>query len=106
MKQGEPALGLRVHRPQDIAVALVGHAEHAAPEHLTASSAKANVVCARAQRDRSELEPACLQVTRAGGCRGGAWAEDAGSIWRPGLTRRLPIRALANARSPPALPRK
>ena len=53
-------LGLRVRRPQDIAVALVGDAEHAAPEHLAASSAEANVVCARAQRDWSEPDPACL----------------------------------------------
>ena len=39
-------LGLRVRRPQDIAVALVGDAEHAAPEHLAASSAQRDVVCA------------------------------------------------------------
>ena len=62
-------LGLRVRRPQDIAVALVGDAEHAAPEHLAASSAEANVVCARTQRDRSEPDPACLCGHQGGGGR-------------------------------------
>ena len=88
-------LGLRVRRPQDIAVALVGDAEHAAPEHLAASSAEANVVCARAQRDWSEPDPACL-CGQPGGRGGEARARE--------LTRRLPIRALATSRHPPPPP--
>ena len=78
-------LGLRVRRPQDIAVALVGDAEHAAPEHLAASSAEANVVCARTQRHWSEPDPACLCGHQGGGGRSTrARADQASADWSTG----------------------